>query len=154
MKKVLIIPAIILSLNSVDVFAENVDEPLSCVYDVLGVSEDGANSDINPEYRPNMISIEYNNRGTESEIISVQYDGTIITPETTPTRLGYTFKNWKISGVKTCADFSSDENTCKTHINCIWKDNACVPNPCINSSSYNPYNYETNSCINVLSLLG
>ena len=160
-----ILPMIMISfLSEATIYQPNGETPATCDAFHLGVSEDEATSDMDASFRPNLINISWGNASVALRPTSTvnTYNSKIIKPsnEELPSKTGYKFVGWKVSGVKTCADFSSDENLCKEHQNCIWKDSTCIANPCVMCAFsmisdeldcwYQEYNYETNSCASLL----
>nr|MBQ0091020.1 hypothetical protein [Candidatus Enterousia merdequi] len=154
----------------VDDFQPNSEIPASCNVHYLGVAEDNAIADVDAGFRPNVMTINWAAShgvqvGTTQKTVN-QYDGKVQKPMGIRPKQGYKFVGWKVSGVKTCADFSGGTaEECVSHQNCIWKDNACVPNPCVvcgmglaqkdgsidNLCRYTEYNYKTGECENVQS---
>nr|MBQ0090916.1 hypothetical protein [Candidatus Enterousia merdequi] len=161
-----ILPMIMVSFSSFGTLNFNASEerPGTCHTGILGVSEDNSTSDMDADFRPNVITINWANTqggaavGSGTKKTTNQYDAEIEKPtQGILLKTGYKFVGWKVSGVKTCADFSSDENLCKEHQNCIWKDNTCISNPCITkwlpdtlddpiTYQYGEYDYELGVC--------
>nr|MBQ0091066.1 hypothetical protein [Candidatus Enterousia merdequi] len=138
------------------------ERPGTCNVSELGVSEDEATSDMDADFRPNIITINWANTqgvkaGSTDKTIN-NYDGTVQKSTHIVGKQGYKFVGWKVSGVKTCADFSGGTaEECVSHQNCIWKDNTCISNPCITTwlpdtqddpitYQYGEYNYKTGEC--------
>nr|MBQ0091252.1 hypothetical protein [Candidatus Enterousia merdequi] len=159
-----ILPMIMISIDGFGMIVRHYnageERPGTCNINVLGVSEDNSTSDMDAGFRPNVMTISWQTSHIGGDKTINSYDSKVKKPESEPGKIGYKFVGWKVSGVKTCADFSSGENLCKKHQNCIWKDSTCIVNPCVMCAfsrfsdelicRYQEYNYETNSCASLL----
>ncbi len=154
----MIIPMIVISVSSFgsSLYQSGEERTGDCNVSSLGVSDDNATTDMESSYRPNLMAIAWGTPDkVDRETTINQYDDKIVKPEVAPSRPGYRFGGWKISGVKTCADFSVDILTCSSHENCVWKNSTCIPNPCVfcdvdeNNKEicyYGAYNSDTGVC--------
>ncbi len=113
------------------------DNTSTCASNNLGVSEENETSNINPDFRPNMISVYYEGEyeTEDGEInrnfITVnQYDSGLTKPESVPVRQGYKFAGWKITGTRTCEGFEYEES-CNSFQQCAWNGTECIKNPCV-----------------------